>query len=266
MEEKGMPELPDVEVMRRYLDATSLHQEIREVDLLDEKVLNGVSADTLRARMRGREISSSDRHGKHLFARIDGTGYLVMHFGMTGFLRYYRNEEERPGHARMILWFSGGYRLAYDLQRRLGRLGWAGDIRAYVKHRGLGPDPLSVDPDAFVRLLEGRRGMVKPALMDQGLVAGIGNIYSDEILYHADLHPRAEVPKLTEDQVRRLYECMRRVLQVAVDAQADPGRMPDDWLTPVRGEERTCPRCGGKLEKKKIGGRSSWYCSGHQHR
>ncbi len=261
-----MPELPDVEVMKRYLDSTSLHQKIREVELLDEKILRDVDADTLGSRLRGREISSSDRHGKHLFARIDGTGYLTLHFGMTGFLRYYKNREERPEHCRMVIHFTGGYQLAYDLQRRLGRVGWTDDIRSYVRRLGLGPDPLSLSPEEFAQLLNKKRGMIKSALMDQGLMAGIGNIYSDEILYHADIHPRADVTELAGEDAGRLYRSMRRVLRVAVDARGDPQRMPDDWLLPLRDRGGTCPRCGGKLEKKKVGGRSSWYCRKHQRR
>ena len=256
-----MPELPDVEVFKRYLDATALHQEIEGIAVSDERVLADVSPQSLGRRLKGHALAETRRHGKHLFARADGAGWLRLHFGMSGFLRYFKREDKRPGHVRFEMAFTNGFCLAYDCRRLLGEVGWADSPEAFAQAGELGPDALNdLDADRLRELLAGRRGMLKAALMDQSLVAGIGNVYSDEILFQARLHPRTPVGDLAKKDFARLFEALQKVLQAAIEAQADPQKLPDGYLIPHRGKEGQCPRCGGPLEKIAVSGRKGYVC------
>src|SRR6184192_3267187 len=115
-----MPELPDVETFKRYLDATSLHQRISGVDVQDRYILKGLSMDELARRLKGCCFKSTRRHGKHLFVRTDGDLWLRLHFGMTGSLQYFKDEEQAPKHTRVLFVFSNAHRLAFEDQRKFG--------------------------------------------------------------------------------------------------------------------------------------------------
>ncbi len=258
-----MPELPDVEIYKRYLDATSLHKKIRRAEVTSGKILEGVFARRLVRELRGRKLSSSLRHGKYLFIRLDSPMWLVLHFGMTGDLAYYGEDRETPEHGRLILTFTNGYRLAYISQRLLGKVSLTYDPEGYIKGKGLGPDAMALDLKGFRKAL-GKRSGVKSALMNQRRIAGIGNVYSDEMLYLAGLHPKKVVGSLTKEQTGELHRAMRHVLRTAVRKKADPERMPRGWLLPLRGSKEKCPRCGGTIRSIKAVGRRAWYCPSHQ--
>jgi formamidopyrimidine-DNA glycosylase len=189
-----MPELPDVQVFREYLDATALHQRIDDVTVSGAgELLHDVSARTLRDRLKGRSLAGTRRRGKHLFAKLSGNGWLRLHFGMTGELAYFKRRREAPDHVRLRLDFANGYHLAYRNVRKLGEIGLVDDVVEFVEAEGLGPDALDPELDlgAFREALGKRRGSVKGALMNQEVVAGIGNVYADEILLAAGGRPPA---------------------------------------------------------------------------
>ena len=257
-----MPELPDVEVFKQYLDATSLHQTIKEVEVRHQRVLKNVSEDALREELRGQALESSRRHGKHLLVELSGGKWLIFHFGMTGYFSYYKDEKQEPPHARLLLHFDNGYRLAYDSQRMLGGIELVEEPEQYISKHELGTDALSeaFDLQAFKKILAGKRGASKAALMDQQSLAGIGNIYSDEILFQAGIHPKKSVSDLTEQEARSLYQAMKRVLQTAIRNQADPQQFPDSYLIPHRRKGEKCPQCSGEVKQEKISGRTAYYC------
>ena len=118
-----MPELPDVEVFKRYMDATALHKPIRGVEVEDETVLRDLNGRGLKAKLKGKSIHRSRRHGKYLLGELGEEDWLVLHFGMTGRLKYFRRDDSRPDHARVLLNFSNGFHLAYVSQRMLGEVG-----------------------------------------------------------------------------------------------------------------------------------------------
>jgi formamidopyrimidine-DNA glycosylase len=257
-----MPELPDVEAFRGYLDATALHHAVTGVHVRDERILEGTTPAALGRALHGRALTGTRRHGKHLLALVEEDGALVLHFGMTGGLRYER--EPQLGRSDvMVVDFDNGYHLVIESQRRLGRVGLTRDPEGFAGARDLGPDALSLSEEAFLGCLGSGRATVKSALMDQGRLAGIGNVYSDEILFDAGIHPRRRLSGLGDDERRRLYGSLRRVLEQAADCGADPDCFPDDWLTPAR-EARPCPRCGGTIEKLTVSGRTAYACPGHQ--
>ncbi|MBE0476761.1 MAG: Fpg/Nei family DNA glycosylase [Coriobacteriia bacterium] len=263
-----MPELPDVETMRRYLERTSLRRRVAEVERVDGYVTRGTRARELHEALRGARLASTARIGKNLLVRLaDGAArpWLALHFGMTGRLLRLEAGEVPPAETRLLLRFAGagGGALALVDRRRLGRVALADSPGGFADSRRLGPDALdpALTEEAFLRLLERRRGRVKAALMDQSLVAGIGNVYSDEILFQARIAPLERLARMSAPRRRRLYRALREVLRAAVEAEGDPARMPEGWLLRRRREGEPCPgRCAGTVERVKLGGRSAYWC------
>lgn len=261
----GMPELPDVEIFRRYLDATSLHQRIRGVEAHRARdALEGVSASRLRESLVGASLEETSRRGKHLGARLSrDKGWLTLHFGMTGFLDDSETEPP-PEHSRVILWFTRSRRLAWVCQRLLGKVGLVDDFEEFLDEQGVGPDALSLSLSDLRDLRAHRRGSIKSLLMNQGAIGGIGNVYSDEILFQAGVHPAAEVKKLTDAQAKELHRQMRRVLETAIEKKADPTQMPRRYLLPHREEGAPNPRGDGVVKTLKVNGRTCSYCPQRQ--
>jgi formamidopyrimidine-DNA glycosylase len=265
-----MPELPDVEIMRQYLQSTALHQEITGVDVRAPRLVPGAdeAADRLRADLVGRDLAGTRRHGKWLFAPLDGEdgAALGLHFGMTGSLDYFQDSADEPEYARALFRFANGYHLAYVSPRKLGEVRMVSDVDGFVKKKGLGPDALDpdFDLDALQAALGERRIMAKSVLMDQETLAGIGNVYSDEILFQARIHPRSRIRALAEGGVEDLYDAMRSVLQTAIDCRADPDQLPDSFIVPHRHADGRCPLCGEPLERVQVGSRHGYFCPNRQ--
>ena len=255
-----MPELPDVEVFRRYLDSIALHHKIKDVEIRAETLIKDITPRKFIKSLLNRTLEESRRHGKYCFVRLDSKEWLVMHFGMTGFLHYFKSGEQEPGHSGVLLHFDNSHTLAYVSQRKLGRIGLVQDMREYIRERSLGPDALEIDKDSFIKILSRSGSMIKSALMRQENIAGIGNVYSDEILFQAGIHPKAQIKNLDRKALDKLYRTTRRVLETAIDKSADPARFPAEFIIPIRGSDNACPKCSGKPEKIKVSGRTGWYC------
>lgn len=256
-----MPELPDVAVFKRYFDATALDQQIDDVDVRDAQMLANVSGAKLSSRLTGHAFTGTSRHGKYLFAALDDDDVLVLHFGMTGHLRYYKDPKEEPEYTKLVCAFRNGYHLAYTNMRKLGELRLVQDVGAFIRAKELGPDALDdVDFDTFRERFSGRRGMIKTRLMDQKIIAGIGNVYSDEILFQARIHPETHTDELDDEALRTIFDKMKSVLKTAIDHNAEPAQFPKDFIIPHRHEDGECPDCGGPVERVKISGRSAYFC------
>lgn len=257
-----MPELPDVETMRRYLESEGLGRRIDAVEVLDPLVLRGLDPATLRDALAGRSLTETYRRGKWLFAGPDGGPWLGMHFRMTGALHASAPEEAPPPHTRVSLRFADGGALHFRDQRRLGVVTLVGDLDAFLAAKRLGPDAL--DPKLtsaeFVRRLSGRRGPLKGMLLDQSLVAGIGNIYGDEICHAARLSPFSRVEHLSAEEMGALFRAMRSVLRTAVERKAGERGLPRAWLIPERHDGGHCPRCGGPVSRRRFQGRYTYWC------
>jgi formamidopyrimidine-DNA glycosylase len=142
----------------------------------------------------------------------------------------------------------------------LGKVGLTDSIRDYISDAGLGPDALQINYETFSNLLSKGRGTVNSALMNQKLISGLGNIYTDEILYQSGVHPETKKQELTDSIIKKLYRTMDYVLQRAIENNADPEKLPSGFIIPRRHKEGTCPNCGSKLKTIKIGGRSTYFC------
>lgn len=260
-----MPELPDVAVFKSYLDATALHQTIEDVSIDEDDPLSNTSRGSFQALVSGRTFESTCRHGKFLFAKLsDGPEWLAFHFGMTGRFRYFQDEDLEPDHARIVFHFEDGAHLAFDCPRKFGYVEPVDAPRDLVADRILGPDALDLDPQRFSDLVGEWRGSIKSALMNQSKMAGVGNTYADEILFQAGLHPKTRAKHLDRETLKGLYETLERVFQTAIDCRGDVEQMPEDFLLPHREPGTECPRCGGTIQRGKVSGRSTYYCSQHQ--
>ena len=252
-----MPELPSVEIFKRYLDQHALNQVIKKVEVVSPELVVYADPRRFEGSLEGHEFISSRRHGKYLFAQLDENQYLVMHFGMTGYLHYFHHN--RSKYVRMLISFHNGFHLAFDDARKFGKLGLTPDPDDFIAGKGLGEDALDISFKAFYKTIKDRRGLIKPLLLNQNFVAGIGNLYSDEILYQCGLHPETPAHQLSKSDVGDLYYQMRRVLEKAIECQDSPRDFPDSYLLPHRYPGGRCPE-GDPLEVIKVGGRTTYYC------
>lgn len=259
-----MPELPEVETFRRILEHHARGKTLAAVAVRDPGVLDGVSARTLAAALRGRTIRTVTRHGKIVFANLGPGPALVLRFGMTGDLVPFEDGDV-PRFARVLFRFAGGGGLAFTDMRKFGSVGLAASPHVYLAQRGVGPDALRAKAAVFEAGARGRRAPIKAVLLDQGLLAGVGNLYADEALFQAGVHPSTPAARLGADGLRRLHAAVRRVLARAVANDADWERLPPSWLLPVR-DDGPCPHCGGPLRRLRIGGRTSVFCPARQRR
>jgi len=255
-----MPELPEVETFRQYLDATSLHKTITQVEVRSTQILRAVTEKELQEKLVGHRLQSTRRHGKHLLAEIDDQSWLTIHFGMTGSLYYFKNMDKDPPHDRFLVTFSNSYHLAFDCQRKLGRIGLTQSPLRFIEERKLGPDALRIDSTTLDAALAKRRGCIKQTLMNQQVVAGIGNLYSDEILFQSKVHPESRVQTLEAETRKRIREEIHDVLQTAVACRADFRRFPKHYLIHQRYVGGRCPRCSTELERIRISGRTAYLC------
>jgi len=257
-----VPELPDVANLKRYFDATALGRTVARSSITDGRILGGASAELVARRLKGRRFEGTHRHGKFLFASISGDGWLVLHFGMTGELKLYKEEADRPRHARLVVDFEDGFHLAFVCVRLLGLVSITDDVEEFLQDRGVGPDALGGDLDLerFLDIFQGRRGAVKGALLKQSLVAGIGNVYADEILFQTGVRPDTKMNRLSGGELETLYRNLRVVLEKAAAPDESLDELPRGSILPHRGADGTCPRCSAGIRRMKVAGRSSYYC------
>jgi formamidopyrimidine-DNA glycosylase len=255
-----MPELPDVEVYKRFVDAHALHQKIIDVEVKNVTILKGVSAQRLLDILVGRQFTTTSRHGKHFFMALDQGPWLRFHFGMTGYFKYFEKLTEDPKHDRLRINFDNGFHLAFVNQRKFGAVGLVGDVEDYIKEKKLGPDALAIDWNGFQHIFSGKKGHIKSYLMNQKHLAGLGNVYSDEILFQSRLHPQNDLKKLDERTLRKLFEALHSVIKTAIAAEADPEKFPDTYLLRQRRRDGNCPRGHGKVKTLRMSGRTAYYC------
>jgi formamidopyrimidine-DNA glycosylase len=262
-----MPELPEVETYARYFARHALEQPIVRVDVRDERILGEIRKDAFARKLKGGAFTSVRRHGKHLFAAVPAKAtWLHLHFGMSGDLGYYRDGEDAPRFARVVFDFAGGGHLAFEDMRLFGVAELVSSPDAFIADRGLGPDPL--DPSftfaRFAALLERKRGAIKSLLMTQEVIAGLGNLWVDETLYLASVHPRRPIDRLKKEEARAIFTSMRRLLADVIARRERGAPMPAKSLYEHREVGERCPRCGGTIRRMVVFGRTTYYCAKHQ--
>ncbi|MEO8034199.1 MAG: DNA-formamidopyrimidine glycosylase family protein [Acidobacteriota bacterium] len=261
-----MPELPEVELYARYFAKHALRQPVARVNVLDERILGDIRPEAFKRRLKRREFTDVHRHGKHLFARAGEDLWLHLHFGMTGDLAYYSDASEAPRFARVVFDFENGKHLAYEDMRLFGVVGLAGSPDAFIDAHHLGPDPLDskFTLAQFRRIAAKRRGAIKAVLMSQEIIAGIGNLYADEILYESGIHPRRSMEDVTAAEAKSVHTTMRRILRATIVRKARGADYPPKSLILHREEGDRCPRCGGEIGRTVVFGRTTYFCAKHQ--
>ncbi|OWP63148.1 DNA-formamidopyrimidine glycosylase [Hymenobacter amundsenii] len=266
-----MPELPEVETYRRFLDELVVGQTITAFEVLDAHIL-GLPEDTLRQALVGRTITGTSRLGKNCFLLLDDGRAFVLHFGMSGDIGAYRDAADTPRFTRVALHLAdSGLRVAFIDPRKFGRLRLAESVAAYQQAKKLGPDALELTVAELTAKLAKRKTLIKPLLLDQHLTAGLGNWIVDEVLFQAKIHPERIANTLTAAEVKRLHAAIQLVLTTAIAQEATYRNFPagfliharewDESATPGTDAHQFCPRHPRTLiEKQYVGGRATYFC------
>lgn len=267
-----MPELPEVEIVRRDLEPHVLGRRVGSVEVLWERSIATPAAPEFVCRLTGRVITGVDRRGKFLLLRLDSGETLAVHLRMTGRLLLRPVGAAPDPYLRVRIVLEGGVELQFADQRKFGRLYLLEPSALEALLSRLGPEPLDTQAgrEQFLALLRRRRGALKPLLLDQAAIAGLGNIYADEALFRAGLHPLRRAETLTEEERVRLYEAVQETLQAAIEhggtsiatfmsALGTYGRN-QEYLLVHRRAGKPCPRCGTPIERIVVGGRGTFFC------
>jgi formamidopyrimidine-DNA glycosylase len=250
-----MPELPEVERARQAIERRALHRRIAAVDDGDTYVSRPHAPGEIESALRGRELVAAHRRGKSLWMETDDDGpVLGLHLGMAGGIAI--DQEPSPrGWDRFTLEFEDGGRLSLRDRRRLGR--------AVLEPRidRLGPDAEDITRKQFRERVGYGRAPVKARLMDQTVLAGIGNLLADEILWRARLDPRRPAGELSTDELDRL----RREVRAAMRSALRRGGAHTGDVIAARRRGASCPRCGAEMARATVGGRTTFWCPVEQH-
>ena len=257
-----MPELPEVETVVRTLAPKLTGRRIVDATFSSRHVVRQ-PFPTLRKRVQDQRVHSVERHGKFIVMTLD-RGVLVVHLGMTGKLLV----DSEPGpYARAVFTLDQGL-LVYDDVRHFGRIEWSEQLPERAAE--LGPDALTISLEDFLRLLKTRRSAIKPLLLNQRFLRGMGNIYTDEALFEARIHPKAIAATLSKDRAARLHAAMIDILTTAirlkgssvsdyVDADGERGSFQQQHQVYGRAGE-PCPTCGTPIRRIVVGQRGTHYC------
>jgi formamidopyrimidine-DNA glycosylase len=275
-----MPELPEVETVRRGLSQLTLQADIERVEVLLDRTVGYPDPAAFGAGLTGTTIVAWHRRGKYLLGQLDRQGlpggYLGCHLRMTGQLLWVNNQTPLAKHTRVRLWVKGNQELRFVDTRSFGQMWWVPADRppeaVITTLKTLGPEPLESEFSLgyFADRLQRSQRIIKTALLDQRLIAGVGNIYADESLFLSGIHPETRCHQLKAPAIAALH---RSVIQVLQDSIGAGGTTFSDfrdlkglngnyggqaWVYGRRGE--ACRTCGTAIERIKLGGRSSHFC------
>lgn len=269
-----MPELPEVETIMRSLEPNALGRLIRKVTLIDEKTIKMPDPELFSSSLQGQEITAFNRWGKYLLLEIGSSMVLAVHLRMTGRLVLLESGKPVNKYTRVIFNLDQGKELHFQDMRKFGTMHLLGcqELDAFPPFKALGYDALDprLTPNVFRNMLQGRRGQVKGLLLNQSFIAGVGNIYANEILWKAGIHPQRLSNTLNIQEQQRLYRAIRDVISTAisyhgttlrdyVDGHGNPGEFQNMLCVHDRAG-KPCPCCGNTIERIKQGGRSSYCC------
>jgi len=275
-----MPELPEVETIRRQLEPEIVGRRIEAIEVLDPRWTEPVPARGVEAAGAGRRIEALGRRGKYLLLGIEDDRWLVMHLRMTGNLVLVAGDGGvEPRFLRVVIRLDDGRRLLFTDARRFGTgvIVEGDQLEDYLRPRA-GIEPLSdgLTAEALGELAAGRRAPLKSFLLVQAGIAGIGNIYADEALWRARLHPLSPAGSMRPEHWEALRAGIVETLEAGLanggasiddyrDARGEQGTMQDEFLVHTR-EGLPCPRCGETIRRIVLSGRSTYFCPGCQKR
>ncbi|HZU22179.1 MAG TPA: bifunctional DNA-formamidopyrimidine glycosylase/DNA-(apurinic or apyrimidinic site) lyase [Terriglobales bacterium] len=265
-----MPELPEVETIARGLQRQVAGEVIESVWIGSKPEPLKSPARLIARTLEGARIAQVRRAGKHIVFDLEAKGAAaqwIVHLGMTGRMLVAQNQDEIAKHTHAIATLGSGRELRFVDPRRFGRL----EVRTAQKFEAPGQEPLKVTLETFAQLFHGRKMPIKSALLNQKLLAGIGNIYADESLFRAGIRPRRLADRVTRAELHRLYDAVQQVLSEAIAAG---GSSISDYVNAegaeglfqvqhrvYRREGEPCLVCGSKIRRTVIAGRSSHWCA-----
>lgn len=253
-----MPELPEVHGYSVYIDSTCLHKKIVKFECRDARLLKKPQADFEKF-LLGESLTETTRIGKYLFIATTGKKVLVVHFGMTGRPNYYKEEDDRPKFGHIVLTFENGFHFAFENKRKFGWWDLIDSIEDFKADHKLSDDARELSLDDFKNSLATRKTYIKAVLLDQSVAAGVGNWMADEILYQAKIHPKTKVDSMNSEAIETVFKAMKKVIETAIKYDAHYTDFPEDFLMHFRKEDETCFHTGCKIEKIKVGGRSTYF-------
>lgn len=267
-----MPELPEVETVRRDLTRSLAGKWITQVEILNAGSLKGATPKGFIREITGQSFTRFGRRGKYLILHLDTGQALVAHLKMTGVLQYQAKGDSLPRAARIIFYFSGGRRLVFSDQRKFGSVELARNAGRIPSLQKMGPEPLNKEftPDVLKERLGNRKGPIKPLLLDQTIMAGLGNIYAAEALHRAGIAPQRPANKLSGPELKKLHRAIVQVLKEAIAARGSSvdtyrdGQGKKGWFQvkhrvyDKQGDK--CRRCGGIIVKEIFRGRGTYWC------
>jgi formamidopyrimidine-DNA glycosylase len=273
-----MPELPEVETIRRQLEPSITGRVIEAVRVIDERWTRPVAPAEVEQAVAGRRIEAVERRGKYLLLRLEGDRTLAMHLRMTGNLLLQESDSDPP-YLRASFELDDGTRLLFTDARRFGQavvLDGEGLDEYFAARLGVEPLSEALTGAELCRLASGRRAPLKSFLLNQTGVAGIGNIYADEALHRAALHPLSPAGSMKPEDCERLRDGIVATLEAGLrsggasvddyrDARGERGTMQDEFLVHTR-EGKPCPRCGAEIRRIVVAGRSTYFCPSCQRR
>lgn len=265
-----MPELPEVETTVRALRQPLIGRCFTGVWNDWPRLIVTPTLEELRHRIMGTQVQAINRRAKYLLFTLTAGETLVIHLKMSGHLAVVAADEPRHKHVHTVFSLDNGQELRFKDQRKFGRVYLVRDPAELLAH--IGPEPLAADftVDVLRQRLNGRSRVIKPLLLDQSFVAGIGNIYADEALFYAGIHPQRTADSLTDDEIGKLHAAIQKVLLLgieregaSIDLYAKPDGTRGDMQNAVavfRRDGYPCHTCGTLIRRIKLGGRSTHFC------
>ncbi len=254
-----MPELPEVESFRLRFEKQILHRRIRKVLILDSKVLRGFSSTDLQKELIGQSCTETYRRGKYFFAKLSNQHWLHIHLGMTGEMEPFESEEEPPKFSRVILHFKNGPSLAYVDMRKFGSFYSIDNLEVFLTEKSLGPDALSLSESQFLDRLSAKKGILKAVLLNQSVLAGLGNLYIDEICLQTMVHPGSRVEHLPLKRLKEIYRVMIEILSASIDRHTESSTYPTSSLWSWRKKGYVFPDGRGPVDTLTLSGRTTCF-------
>ncbi|MFC2050829.1 DNA-formamidopyrimidine glycosylase [Chloroflexota bacterium] len=263
-----MPELPEVETIKNELSSHVIGRRLTGVTVSDAKLVRQPSVEEFRQKLTGKRIIGLERRGKYLIFRLSGTMALIIHLKMAGALLL--NPEQGNRYTRVIFHMDNGNQLVFTDRRRLGAT-WLLENELTITGK-LGPEPLTPEftAESLAKRLQGHKAPIKAVLLDQAFIAGIGNMYADEALFAARIHPLRKANSLSSKEIQSFHKAIVDVLRSAIDsrgASVDTYKLPDGRLGTAHSNfsvahrgGKPCPICGTPIQRLAIRNRGSYFC------
>jgi formamidopyrimidine-DNA glycosylase len=264
-----MPELPEVETIKNELLPHVKERTIEDIVIIRPSTVRDSTPEEFKSCLIGRRIEDLQRHGKYLVFDLDNGGHFAMHMKLSGSLWVKKNEADAPDYVKAVFTLDDGTKIFLRDPRAFARMWLVGDVCEITDK--LGPEPLTAEftPGVLVERLKGKSAPIKSLLIDQAVIAGIGNMYADEILYAAKVDPRRAASSLSKEELGGIYKAIRTILPQGI---ASKGASVQDFFRPsgdtgmeqfnfkvAHQKKATCP-CGGPIERIVVRGRGTYFC------